>query len=199
MKASELMKPTTGFPAPVKARMAGFLYLLIFITAPSDATTATPWKLIITLTSDVGVALVLYDLLRPVSRIVSLCAAIFRIVFVVVMGLNSLNFFGLLNVIGKARSADTFNVGYGIALVPFGVHCLLIGYLVFRSTFLPRLLGVLMATAGLAYLLFIWPSLGLRLFFPYIAIPGVLGEGSLTLWLLTKGVNGERWKEQASR
>jgi len=198
MKASELMKSRKDVRAPVKARVAGLLYLLIFIVAPSGAITATPWRLITTFTCDVAVAFLLCDLLRPVSKTLSLLAAIFRLIFVVVMGLNSLNFFGLLRLFGNAGSDDTFNLGYGIALIPFGVHCLLTGYLIFRSAFLPRLLGILMATAGLAYSLFLWPSFGLRLFFPYIAIPGVLGEGSLTLWLLIKGVNGERWEEQAS-
>jgi len=52
--------------------------------------------------------------------------------------------------------------------------------------------------AGLGYLTFLWPPLGSHLFFPYIVIPGVVGEGSLTLWLLVMGVNVRRWKEQAS-
>ncbi len=55
-----------------------------------------------------------------------------------------------------------------------------------------------MAMAGLGYLMFLWPPLGQHLFFPYIVIPGVLGEGSLTLFLLIMGVNVERWEEQAS-
>jgi hypothetical protein len=83
-------------------------------------------------------------------------------------------------------------------MVPFGVHCLLTGYLISRSVFLPRILGILMALAGLGYLIFLWPSLGSRLFFPYIVIPGALGEGALTLWLVVIGVNAQRWTEQAS-
>ena len=82
------------------------------------------------------------------------------------------------------------------SLVFFGFYCLLIGYLIFRSTFLPRILGVLMAIAGLGWLTFLWPSLAARLT-PYIFAPGVLGEGALTLWLLAMGVNAGRWNEQA--
>lgn len=178
--------------------MAGLMYLLIFIAAPSGATTATAPKLIVTLACDIGVAVILYDLLRPVNRRFSLLAAFFRLIFVVVMVVNALNYFGLLNLAGGARSAATFDLGYGIALVPFGIHCLLTGGLICRSNFLPRILGILMASAGLGYLLFLWPPLGQHLFFPYIVIPGVLGEGSLTLWLLAKGVNVQRWREQAS-
>jgi hypothetical protein len=84
-------------------------------------------------------------------------------------------------------------------LIPFGLHCVLTGYLIVRSTFLPRILGMLMVLAGLGYLIFLWPPLGDRLFFPYIVVPGVIGEGSLTLWLLVMGVNNIRWREQAER
>jgi hypothetical protein len=55
-----------------------------------------------------------------------------------------------------------------------------------------------MAFAGLGWLTFLSPSLS-RFLSPYILIPGVLGEGSLTLWLLVKGVNVKRWEEQARR
>ena len=81
-------------------------------------------------------------------------------------------------------------------MVFFGFYCLLIGYLIFRSTFLPRILGVLMAFAGLGWLTFLSPMLANHLS-PYIFAPGILGEGALTLWLLAMGVNAERWNEQA--
>jgi len=195
---TELTKPIAGASPRLKARIAGLLYLIIFIAAPSGAATATPAKMIITLACDTGVALILYELLKPVRRSVSLLAALFRLIFVAVMALNSLSYFGAVVSSGRAHSAAAFDVGYGIAMVPFGVHCLLIGYLIFESTFLPRILGVLMALAGLGYLTFLWPWLGSHLFFPYILIPGILGEGSLTLWLLVIGVNVQRWKEQAN-
>jgi len=180
----------------LKARIAGILYLLIFIAAPSGAATATPAKMIITLACDTSVALILYDLLKPAGMRLSLLAAFFRLIFVAVMTVNSLNYFGLLDHFKNAHSAAAFNKGYGIAMVPFGIHCLLIGYLIFNSIFLPRILGILMALAGLAYLIFLWPPLRRHLFFPYILIPGVVGEGSLTLWLLVMGVNVQRWKQQ---
>ena len=59
-------------------------------------------------------------------------------------------------------------------LVLFGFYCLLIGYLIFRSNFLPRILGVLMAIAGLGWLTFLWPSLAAHLT-PYVFGPGILG------------------------
>jgi hypothetical protein len=179
------------------ARTAGVLYLLIFIAAPTGAATATPVKMIITLTCDTGVALIFFLLLKPVSVRLCVLAAFFRLIFVAVMAVNSLNYFGVLDLFSGARSVTAFNKGYGVAMVPFGVHCVLIGYLIFQSIFLPRILGVLMALAGLGYLIFLWPPLAGRLFFPYILVPGVAGEGALTLWLLIMGLNVHRWGEQA--
>jgi hypothetical protein len=86
---------------------------------------------------------------------------------------------------------------YNISLVFFGFYCLLIGYLIFRSTYLPRILGVLMGFAGLGWLTFLSPPLA-KYLYPYILAPGIFGEGSLTLWLLVMGVNAQRWNEQAS-
>jgi Domain of unknown function (DUF4386) len=136
------------------ARIAGALYLFIFITAPSGASTATPLRMVATLTCDTGVALIFYYLFKPASRRLSFLATVFRLIFVAVMTANSLNYFGVMNPFNDAHSARAFNYVYGVTLVPFGVHCLLVGYLIFGSTFLPRMLGVLLALAGLGYLTF---------------------------------------------
>lgn len=87
--------------------------------------------------------------------------------------------------------------GYDLALLFFGFFCMVIGYLIFRSTFLPRILGVLMAVAGVCYVInsfmhFLAPQHSL---FPYIVIPCLVGELSLCLWLMVKGVNVQRWEE----
>ena len=82
------------------------------------------------------------------------------------------------------------------SLAFFGAYCLLIGYLIFRSTFLPRALGVLMAIGGLGWLTFASPALANRLS-PSNMFPGVIGETALTLWLLVLGVNVQRWNERA--
>jgi len=193
------MKPIAGMSPRFIARIAGLMYLLIFITAPSGAATATPVKMLVNLASDTGVALIFLYLFKPGSRKLSIVASLFRLIFVVLMGVNALNYFGAIEFLQPSHSSASFNFGYGIALIPFGIHCILTGYLIFKSTFLPRILGVLMVMAGLGYLLFLWPSLGDRLFFPYIVIPGVVGEGSLTLWLLAMGVNNLGWTEQERR
>ena len=74
-----------------------------------------------------------------------------------------------------------------VALVFFGCYCLLIGYLVFRSSFLPRAIGVLMMIAGVAWMTFAWPPLA-RTLIPFIFLPGIIGEGALTFWLLVVGI-----------
>jgi Domain of unknown function (DUF4386) len=189
--------PTTVSPR-LLARLAGILYLVIFIMAPSGAATATAFNMTVTMACDSGVALIFYALFKPVSRDLSMLALIFRLLFVATMTLGSLDYFGALDLLHAAHSAPVFDRIYILALVPFGVHCLLVGYLIYKSGFMPRFLGILLAVAGLTYVNFVYPGL-VHFAFPYIFIPGVVGEGLLTLWLLVAGVNSERWAEQAGR
>jgi hypothetical protein len=77
-----------------------------------------------------------------------------------------------------------------------GFYGLLIGYLIFRSTFLPRVLGVLMAIAGLCWLTFLSTPLANTLS-PYNLASAHLGEGLVMLWLLVMGVDVQQWKEQS--
>src|SRR5262249_54744749 len=90
-------------------------------------------------------------------------------------------------------SVQTSNLGLGF----FGCYCALIGYLILKSTFLPRIVGMGMVIAGLSWLTFLWPPLASSLA-PYNMIPGMLGEAALTLWLIVMGVNSEQWKAQES-
>jgi hypothetical protein len=87
---------------------------------------------------------------------------------------------------------------FEVYLVFFGLWCVLIGYLIFRLTFLPRILGVLLAIDGVAWMLYLSPPLAQHLF-PLIAVASGLAEIPLQLWLLVMGVNSERWKEQSRR
>jgi hypothetical protein len=162
--------------------------------------------------SYVAVTALFYDLFRPVSRTVSLLAAFFSLVGCAVGAVSCVFELGPLVVLRGAPYLSVFNReqlqalsflslkfdanAFNTSLVFFGFYCLLIGYLILRSTFLPRILGALMILAGLGWLTFLWPPLAKSLS-PYILIPGVLGEGSLTLWLLVMGVNARRWNEQA--
>jgi hypothetical protein len=82
-----------------------------------------------------------------------------------------------------------FALGYNVGLVFFGFYCLFIGSLAYRSGFLPRSIGILMACAGLGWLTYLSPPLAHHLE-PYVRIPGVVGELSITLWLLVTGAPG---------
>ncbi|MBV8911374.1 MAG: DUF4386 domain-containing protein [Gammaproteobacteria bacterium] len=154
-----------------------------------------------------------YQLFRPVSRSLSVLAAFFGLVGCAVTAFQSLFQLAPLVLLGGAPYLKVFNVkqlqalallvlnlnvqaGY-IALVFFGVFQLLIGYLIFRSTFLPRILGALIACAGLGWLTFLSPPLANHLL-TYLEVLGFLGEVPLMLWLLVIGVNAQRWTEQAS-
>jgi hypothetical protein len=179
------------------ARIAGVLYMLIFIAAPAGAASATLTRMVITLTCDTSVAIIFYFLFRPVSRSISLLAAIFRLLLIAMLAIDSLNFFGGFNLFDVGHSAAAFDKLDAFSLVPFGVHCVLIGYLIFKSKFFPRFLGTLMVIAGLGWLTFVSPSLGHHLY-PYNLIPGVVGEGALTLWLIVIGLNEKQWNSCAA-
>jgi len=161
----------------------------------------------------IAVTALFYDLFRPVNRSLSLLAAFFSLVGCAIQASICLFHLAPFVVLGGAPYLSIFKVeqlqalaymffelyaqAFNICFVFFGFYCLLIGYLIFRSTFLPRILGVLMAIGGLGWLTFLSPPLANSLW-PYIAAPGILGEGSLTLWLLVMGVNVGRWMQQAS-
>src|SRR5437763_12843833 len=154
-----------------------------------------------------------YELLKPVSRSVSLLAAFLGLAGCVIKTVSRLFYITPLVVLGGAHYLSVFSAeqlqalallflkvndhGAAIALAFFGFYALLTGYLIVRSTFLPRILGVLSLFGGLGWLTFLYPPLGYRLF-PYLAAFGLLGAGSLIVWLLVFGVNEQRWKEQAS-
>jgi hypothetical protein len=86
--------------------------------------------------------------------------------------------------------------GVNLAIVFHGVFSTLIGYLIFRSAFIPRILGGLMTFAGLSWLTFLLPSVASYLS-PYNMACGLIGEASMFLWLLVMGVNAQRWRVQA--
>lgn len=167
----------------LKARIAGVFYLITFVTGVFALVSVSGRFVanLIATASYIAVTLLLYDLFKPVNRSLSLLAAFFSLVGCTV---GALNLFHLA----------PFRIS---PLVFFGLYCLLIGYLILRSTFLPRTLGALMAFGGLGWLTFLSPPLANYLS-PYNLGPGILGEGALTLWLLVVGVNDQRWKEQAS-
>lgn len=157
--------------------------------------------------SDVAVAVLLYVLLAPVSRTLALLAAAFRLVGTAIYGVNLLNYFAALLVLagggyltafepGQRQALallflDLHKHGYDLGLVFFGLHCLVLGYLLLRSDYFPRVLGVLMVLAAVGYLI----GSSARFLFPqYVAavapvyVAPLIGEVAFCAWLLTKGV-----------
>ncbi len=179
-----MTEPTADQSPQLKARIAGVFYLLTILTGASALVVPGPLRSTILLCSTVCyivVTVLFYWLFRAVRRNISALAAVFGLAGCAV---SILGFFHL----------EAFHTN---PLVFFGCYCLAIGYLILRSTFLPRVLGALMALGGLGWLTFVSPALSTYLS-PYSMLPGILGESLLTVWLLAAGVNVQRWKEQAS-
>jgi len=168
--------------------------------------------------TNVPLAVIFYDLFKVVNRRFALLDAFFILVATAIEAAGLLHQFAPLVLLDSGPSASALpaaqlqalayapgsalsGIDYSIHTVFFGFDILCAAYLVLRSTFLPRAIGVLLAVDGLAYLVysfadFLAPGFAAHLV-PWIQFPALLGEGSLCLWLLVVGVNVERWKEQA--
>ena len=172
--------------SPPRARITGVVYLLYFLTAVSAEVFVGRGRLVvydavnlIAYAFYIATTLLFYYMFKPVNRSISLLAA----------------FFSLAGCANDVRSLFKLGPCKISSLVFFGPYCLLIGYLIIKSAFLPRILGVPMALAGLGWLIYLSP-LASRLS-TGIKVLGILAEASLMLWLIVRGVNVQRWKEQA--
>jgi hypothetical protein len=170
-----------------RARITGVVYLLYFLTSVSAEAFVGRGRLAVYVAVNliayafyIAVTLLFYSMFKPVSRSLSLLAAVFSLV-------------GCANDLLGLFNLAPYKIN---SLVFFGPYCILIGYLIFRSAFLPRTLGVLMAVAGMGWLIFLSP-LENRLS-TYLKVLGFVAELSLCLWLLVMGVNVQKWEEQAS-
>lgn len=238
------MTTHTGTTSPrAYARIVGALYLLIFflgpfaffmgrtsVVVPGDPSATVDNLLAAETTFRLGmvaetaivlieivVSAILYVLLRPVSRPLSLASALARFMQSVVQAVNLFTAVPALLLLGGASYLAAFETGQLNALVLlfmdanafmiiiwgliFGFHLLLLGYLVYRSGFWPRLLGVLLFVGGIGYLL---QSYGHILVPQYdetlstvVIVLSIPGELAFTIWLLWKGVDAERWQERA--
>lgn len=224
------------------ARLAGALWLLTFLTASfglftsagmvaRDDAPATAANIlageslyraaslanIVAGLCYLGVTALLYRLLAPVSRGLSLLAAFFGLGGVAIGGLLYLLQLAPLVILhggehpGAITSVQleemallTIRLGgnaFTICMFFFGIQCLIAGCLIFRSDFLPSLPGGLLMIGGGIYLIVcaarvLSPAWGASLS-PLIFPAGLMGEGSVTLWLLFKGVNMDRWAGRA--
>jgi hypothetical protein len=166
----------------------------------------------------VAATLLVYELLKAVNGTVSLLAAFFSLIGCSIGAFGVVLRIAPLVVLGNSQYLNVFTAEqqhamaylflriYGqsssVSFVFFGLHCFLIGCLILRSTFLPRFIGVLMFCAGVGWLTqgftnLLSPALG-RSISSFLMPLGILGEGSLTLWLLIAGVNIQRWRDQNS-
>jgi hypothetical protein len=176
------MEKTPGRSPQFTARIAGVFYLITFLLGSYSLFVRSALATVAGLIAAAcyaAVTLLFYSLFKPVNKGLSLLAAVVSFVGLVIGPLSMLHLL-------------PFRIN---PLVFFGFYCLIIGYLILKSTFLPRVLGALMIFAGLGWLTFISSSL-VKSLYPYNMVPGLIGEGALTLWLLVKGVNAARWQEK---
>src|SRR5688572_20714041 len=234
------MSRDARFSPPHSARIGGILYLLIitaglfaqfvrgrFVVPGNAAATASnitngAFMFRLGLSADLStfvcaapLMIILYTLLKPVSRNAALLMLGFNVVQDAIGGLNVLNTYRPLQLLGGAAYLNAFSreqleamallslnahsVGFAVALMVFGCSCVALGYLTFASGLLPRALGVLMAFAGVSYLTLstaqlLSPRLA-SLLFPSVLVPALVGELSFAVWLTVKGVNLARWQE----
>jgi hypothetical protein len=160
----------------------------------------------------IAVTALFYGLLTPVNRSLAVMMAFFSLVGCIVQILGGLLQIAPLTILGDSQLAGAFTVTqlretallsfklyprvFDISLVLFALFDFLLGYLIYKSTFLPRFIGMWFMIAGVVGLTFLWPPLGTAL--RYVVIPiGGLAEVALMLWLIGKGVDVSRWREVA--
>jgi hypothetical protein len=152
-----------------------------------------------------------YVLFRPVGKTVTLLAAFFGLIAIALQAASILPELPVLSILKSGKDFGAFNPEQlqslalllfkwngqisNLYLAFFGFCCILGGYIIYRSAFLPRILGILLAMAGIGYSTYLWPPLATYLY-PYNLALGI-GELLVGLWFLIFGVNAERWKEQA--
>lgn len=167
---------------------------------------------------DVPLVLILYILLKPVNKNLALLAMLFTLIQTTVMVAFKLNLFMSLFLLSDADylkalephqlhalsytfiKSDAY--GFGFGLLFFGFSCLIIGYLIIKSGYFPKIIGVLMQIGGLCYItnsfaMILAPKFA-DMLFPAILIPVFIAEMSLCLWLILKGVNIIKWEKQIS-
>lgn len=179
------------------------------------------WRLgvtgqIILLICAVALTFIWYVLLRPVNKNLTLLALFFALVSIALESVGALHLNDVLSPLlsGALKGVDVQQLHalaylsvvahantFGLALIFFGVQCLIVGFLIRRSGFFPKVIGTMMQIAGLCYLinsfsLILYPPLA-KLLFPAVLLPALVAEASFSLWLLIKGVDVSAWKRQA--
>jgi hypothetical protein len=226
----------------VYARIAGVLYLIItvaaifahfvvpeqLIVAGDAAATAVNitnseslfrvglvGSELIILLSEIVLSVVLYVLLKPVNKTLSLVTAVSRLAMTTIHGLNLLNYYFVLQLLKGSDYLTVFSqaqvnalvtlfldahgIGFAIGIAFLVPHVLILGYLIYQSGYFPKALGILFIAAGFGYL---FDTIGILLVPSYTTTPGLIAtiiavaEISFPIWLLIKGVNVEQWKQR---
>ena len=167
---------------------------------------------VIVVICNLPLGMILYELLKVVNPRLALLALLFIIVSTTIEAVNIFNYISPLFTLSLPEYRSAFRANelqalargpirlfeylFSVSLTFFGAFCALIGFLIFRSKFLPAILGVLMMAAGVTY----WINsfrLFLALPIPYLPWLTLVAELSLALWLAVFGVNEEKWGAQA--
>jgi hypothetical protein len=172
--------------------------------------------IVVTLTN-IPMAMIFYELFKVVNRRRAMLEVFFTLVATAIEAAGILNQFTPLAVLGTTPDASALSaqqlqafvtlptslssIDYDLYTVFYSFDIVIVGYLVLRSTFLPRTIGVLLAIDGLAYLVngladLLAPGFAAHLVL-WIQLPALFGEGSLTVWLLVVGVDVQRWRSLA--
>ena len=212
------------------AAIVAHIYMPSNIIVPGDATatvnnimnSATLFRVggvgseLIVLLSEIVLSIILYELFRPVNQTISLLAAVSRLVMTTIHGLNLINYFFVLILLSGAGFLSVFDAsqlnslvmlfleahsyGFTIGIAFLTLHVFALGYLIFKSGYIPKILGVLFIAAGFGYLI---DSFALLLSASYGTTPALIqatiaiAELAFPLWLLIKGVNVDAWEKRA--
>jgi len=167
-------------------------------------------SVIIVLAADLVVAWALYVFLKPVNESLSLLTAWVRLVYVAVAASAMVNLLAVLQLLSGADDLAAFQTGqltaqamlfleqydygFNVGFVFFGLHILGLGYLIVRSDYIPRVLGVLLIIASVGYFIDSFASFfssdyanNETLFVVFVAVPAIIAELSLTVWLFIRG------------
>jgi len=223
------------------SRLTGVLYLIIIATGmfaeffvranlivPGDASATTNniiaseslFRLnifadLIMIVCDVGLAILFYLLLKPVSKPLALLASFFRLAQATSLGVNLLNMFFVLQLISGANYLavlesnqlqafvmmflESHSTGYTLALVFFGFNLIILGVLMYKSGYFPKTLGVMIIIAASAYLMDAFAKILLSNYSRYqeiltfaVLAPAFVSELALCLWLLFNGVEDDQ-------
>jgi hypothetical protein len=225
------------------ARLAGFLYLLIVVCSgfsfgyvrttlivPGDATATMSTIMAaeglfrlgiaadaVVFLTEIMLLAILYTLLKPVSKTLSLAAAYARLAMTVMQGMNLLNYCFVLLLVSGASYLTVFepdqlhalvllflNAYDAVALIWalfFALHLLVLGYLVYKSGYIPKVLGIMLVVASCGYFIDSFGTVLVpqyaELYASVVVLTAIVGELPLAFWLLIKGINVEQWKKRA--